>query len=109
MADMDIFALPSEDGEGLPIALLEAGLLTRAVVCSDVGGMPEVVHDWVTGRLFPRGDEDALCKALEDLLFEPDRRAACGRALNAEVLAHHDIRAVHARYQEAYAQALAAA
>ena len=109
MADMDVFALPSEDGEGLPIALLEAGLLEKAVVCSDVGGMPEVVRDWVTGRIFPRGDEHALVSALEDLILSPERRAACGRALRAQVLDRHDIRAVHARYLEAYAHALAAA
>ena len=109
MADMDVFALPSEDGEGLPIALLEAGMLGRAVVCSDVGGMPEVVHDWITGRLFPRGGEDALVRALEDTLVDPGRREAYGNALRREVIANHDIRTVHARYLEAYDQALAAA
>lgn len=108
MSDMDVFAMPSNDGEGLPMALLEAGLLSRAVVVSDVGGMPEVVADWVSGRVFPRGDEDALVRALEDLLADRDRREGFGRALRAEVVAHHDIRAVHARYMEAYAHALAA-
>ena len=107
MADMDVFALPSNDGEGLPMALLEAGLLSRAVVVSDVGGMPEVVADWISGRVFPRGDEDALVRALEDVLADAGRRESFGRALREEVVAHHDIRAVHARYLEAYALALA--
>lgn len=107
MADMDVFAMPSNDGEGLPMALLEAGLLSRAVIVSDVGGMPEVVTDWVSGRVFPRGDEEALVRALEDTLIDADRRANYGGALRNEVVAHHDIRAVHARYLEAYAQALA--
>lgn len=107
MADMDVFAMPSNDGEGLPIALLEAGLLSRAAVVSDVGGMPEVVTDWVSGRVFPRGDEDALARALEDALIDPARRAAFGSALRREIVSHHDIRAVHERYLEAYAYALA--
>jgi glycosyltransferase involved in cell wall biosynthesis len=107
VADMDVFALPSNDGEGLPMALLEAGLLERAVVCSDSGGIPEVVHDWITGRLIHMGDEQALIKALEDLLLNPEKRLACGRALRREVLADHDIRATHGRYLEAYAQVLA--
>jgi glycosyltransferase involved in cell wall biosynthesis len=107
MADMDVFALPSNDGEGLPMALLEAGLLERAVVCTDSGGMPELVHDWITGRLIRMGDLDALCKALEDLLLSPENRLACGKALRREVLAGHDIRATHGRYLEAYAQVLA--
>jgi len=108
MADMDVFAMPSNDGEGLPIALLEAGMLSRAVVVSDVGGMPEVVADRVSGLVFPRGDEGALVRALEDLLADPGRRESFGGNLRAEILAHHDIRAVHARYMEAYAHALAA-
>jgi glycosyltransferase involved in cell wall biosynthesis len=107
MADMDVFAMPSNDGEGLPMALLEAGLLSRAVIVSDVGGMPEVVTDWVSGRVFPRGDEAALALALEDALIDPGRRASFGTALRREVVAHHDIGAVHARYLEAYAYALA--
>jgi glycosyltransferase involved in cell wall biosynthesis len=107
MADMDVFAMPSNDGEGLPMALLEAGLLSRAVVVSDVGGMPEVVTDWVSGRVFPRGDEDALVQALEDALIDAGRRASFGAALRREVVAHHEIGAVHARYLEAYADALA--
>jgi glycosyltransferase involved in cell wall biosynthesis len=107
ISDMDVFTMPSEDGEGLPMALLEAGLLERPVVCTDSGGMPEVVHDWVTGRLVHMGDEAGLALALEDLLLNPEHRPAMGRALRKEVLASHDIRATHDSYLEAYAQVLA--
>lgn len=107
MADMDIFALPSRDGEGLPIALLEAGLLGRAVVCSDSGGIPEVVRDRVNGRVFPKEDLEALVRALEDLLRSPGDRAAYGLALRREILRDHDIGVTHGRYLEAYAQAMA--
>ena len=107
VADMDVFAMPSNDGEGLPMALLEAGLMERAVVCSDSGGMPELVHDWITGRLIRMGDLESLVLALEDLLMSPEKRKAYGKALKREVLADHDIRAAHGRYLEAYAQVLA--
>lgn len=106
MADMDIFALPSEDGEGLPIALLEAGLLERALVCSTSGGMPEVVKDGVNGRVFPMGDLDALASALADLAARPEDRKRFGSALRRDILAHHDIRATHNAYAEAYARIL---
>lgn len=107
MADMDVFALPSRDGEGLPIALLEAGLLGRAVACSDSGGIPEVVRDRVNGRIFPKEDLEALSLALEDLLRSPGDRAAYGMALRREILRDHDIGVTHGRYLEAYAQAMA--
>lgn len=102
VADMDVFVLPSNDGEGLPMALLEAGLLERAVICTDSGGIPEVVRDWVTGRLIRMGDLSALTKALEDLLLSPENRIAFGKALRREVLAGHDIRTTHGRYLRAY-------
>lgn len=107
MADMDIFALPSNDGEGLPMALLEAGLLERAVVCSDSGGMPEVVRDGETGRLIRMGDLQGLIRALRDLLSDPGKRLSYGLALRREVISGYDIRAAHGRYLEAYDQVLA--
>lgn len=107
MADMDVFCLPSRDGEGLPIALLEAGLLERAVACCASGGIPEVVKDGETGRLVPMEDLDALCGALEDLVRNPDRRESMGRALRRAILRDHDIGVTHARYLEAYAELLA--
>ena len=106
VADMDVFVMPSNDGEGLPMALLEAGLLERAVVCTDSGGIPEVVHDWLTGRLIRMGDLDALIEALEDLLLSPENRTAFGKALRREVLADHDIRTTHGLYLEAYEDVL---
>jgi len=109
MADMDVFSLPSNDGEGLPMALLEAGLLERAVVCSDSGGMPEVVRDGETGRLIRMGDLQGLIGALKDLLSDPGKRLDYGRALRREVISGYDIRAAHGRYLEAYDQVLAGA
>lgn len=107
MADMDVFCLPSRDGEGLPIALLEAGLLERPAACTRSGGIPEVLRDKVNGRLVPMGDLDGLVSALADLLRDPADRAAFGRALREDILRDHDIAVTHRRYLEAYAQALA--
>lgn len=51
--------------EGLPVSMMEAGSLGIPVVATDVGGVSEIVHDKVNGRLIPAefsGDEaiDAL-------------------------------------------------
>lgn len=107
IADMDVFCLPSRDGEGLPIALLEAGLLERAVVCTDSGGIPEVVKDGGNGRLVPMENLPALAEALAGLAADPAGRARLGAALRRDVLRDHDIGVTHGRYLEAYAQVLA--
>jgi glycosyltransferase involved in cell wall biosynthesis len=45
----------------------------RPVVGTDVGGIPEVVVDAVTGRLVKPGDAQGLADALADILGDPER------------------------------------
>lgn len=56
--------VPSEWYENLPYAVLEAFALGRPVVGARVGGIPELVQDGETGRLFSSGDAGALALAL---------------------------------------------
>ena len=72
-------AHPGEQ-EGLSNAILEAMAAGIPVVASGVGGNPEAVEDGETGRLVPPGDPAALASAILDLLRDPDRAVAMGRA-----------------------------
>jgi glycosyltransferase involved in cell wall biosynthesis len=58
----DVFALAS-DWEGHPIAVMEAMAAGLPVVATAVGGLPEIVSAQA-GRLVPRGDMNALERAL---------------------------------------------
>ena len=66
--------------EGLPTVALEAALMARPVVGTQVGGFPEVVLHQKTGWLVPPGDENALTEALLLLLNEPRSAAEMGDA-----------------------------
>ncbi len=80
-----VFACPSVY-EPLGIVNLEAMACGTSVVASDVGGIPEVVEDGVTGLLVHYDDADpaafeaALAERLNELVDEPDRAAAMGDA-----------------------------
>jgi glycosyltransferase involved in cell wall biosynthesis len=73
MRDSDILILPSHT-EGLPLVLLEGMSQGLPVVASNVGGVPEIVRDEVTGLLFPVGDVDALAGAISRLVSDDPLR-----------------------------------
>jgi len=80
-----VFVCPSVY-EPLGIVNLEAMACATAVVASDVGGIPEVVADGETGLLvhYDEGDPEAfergLADAVNELVGDPPRAAAMGRA-----------------------------
>ncbi len=69
---------------------VQAMLMARPVVASRVGGLPEVVLDGQTGRLFSLDDADALAGATADLLSDPQRARTLGQAGRRHVLENFD-------------------
>ncbi|MGA7541417.1 MAG: glycosyltransferase family 4 protein [Steroidobacteraceae bacterium] len=76
----DLLVLPSvwQESYGLPVA--EAMACGVPVLASASGGVPELIEDGVTGRLVPRLETEALARALQEMLAEPARLRAMGRA-----------------------------
>ncbi len=69
----DVFVLPSKK-EGFPYGLLEAGAAGLSVVASNVGGIPELIHDRETGLLMNPHNVHSLVDALELLIKETKLR-----------------------------------
>ena len=68
----DLFLLPSEQ-ESFGLAALEAMVHRVPVVCSDVGGLPEVIENGVSGFLCPFGDVNAMAEKAIHILEDPER------------------------------------
>jgi glycosyltransferase involved in cell wall biosynthesis len=75
----------------------------RPVVGSAVGGLLDTVVPGVTGELVPPRRPDVLAKVLRDLLADPQRRAAYGRAGRARAVTTYQWRQVVAETEDAYA------
>lgn len=73
-----LHVIPALD-EGLGLTAVESLLSETPVVGFASGGLPDVVHDGVTGRLASAGDERALAVALDELLLDQPLRERLGR------------------------------
>jgi glycosyltransferase involved in cell wall biosynthesis len=105
LAACDAFVLPSRQ-EGLGVAALEAMAAGRAVVASRVGGLGETVLDEGTGLLVPPGEPEALARALDRLLEEPELRERLGAAGPARVEDGHLPEQMVAAYEKLYREIL---
>jgi glycosyltransferase involved in cell wall biosynthesis len=106
-AALDIAVLPSyREAQGLSI--LEAMALSRPVVASAVGGIPEMIEDGRSGLLVPPHDRDALARAVSRLLLDHPYADMLGRA--GRELVHERfcvelmVRAVESIYDESVAE-----
>ena len=97
IAAMDVFTLPSLS-EGLPMAVLEAMSLSRPVVVSNVGGLPEVIRHRESGMLVPPADANALASACLELTRDRGLAARVGaqarRVVESEFSHEHNGRAL---------------
>ena len=80
-----VAVLPTSYGEGVPLALLEAGACGRPIIASDMPGCREIVRDGETGLLVRPHDVDAFAEAIAALAADPVRRRAMGEAGRALV------------------------
>ena len=78
--------------EGLPVVLMEAMALRRAVISTFVAGIPELVRPGENGWLVPAGDVEALCAALEEAAACPvETLERMGNAAFQRAAARHSI------------------
>lgn len=103
--EFDMFVLPSHT-EGLPRVVLEAQATATPVVATRVGGVPEVVRDGETGRLFEPGEPEALAEVLDSLLAEEAERRRLGENGRAAIETEFSWEALYDRYEQYLAQIL---
>lgn len=75
----DIATMPSWE-EPFGLVALEAMAMSKPVVASNAGGVPEFLTNGVTGILVAPRDPMALAEAILQLLNQPEQAKAMGRA-----------------------------
>ncbi|MEN9322363.1 MAG: hypothetical protein RL699_143 [Bacteroidota bacterium] len=87
LQQVDIGILTS-NSEGLPLAVLEYGLVGLPVVVTQVGEIPAVVGHLVEGYVVPTESVELFYKSLVELIENPNLRLKFGQALQAKI--HQD-------------------
>jgi len=95
-ADASVFVLPTQF-EAYGHVVVEAMGSGLPCVTTNVGALPELVDDGVTGLLVPPREPAALAEALINLLSDPARAEQMGRAGQQKVVEHLTWRAVAER------------
>jgi glycosyltransferase involved in cell wall biosynthesis len=103
----DVFVLPTL-ADCFSIASIEAMAAGLPVICTAMGGIPDIVEHGRTGYLLPPGDGVALGEALRRLIDDPQLRRSFSHAGRCRAVEHFDARRSAARIL-ALAQALAGA
>lgn len=102
-----IFVLPSYF-EGQPMAVLEAMAAGAAVICSRVGGVPDVITDGQDGLLIEAGDVQGLADALRRALEDGKLRDELARAAMVKLQREFSLEKSLASLRELYRNVLSA-
>ena len=105
LALSDVYA-SSSHREGLPLAVLEAMMVGLPVVATSVGDIPNVVTK-ETGVVVPPHRPELLAAALEDLLENPEKRRAMGKAAHRRAMDEYSLDAWMRRHLDLYRDVLA--
>jgi predicted lipopolysaccharide heptosyltransferase III len=102
LAGLDVLVLPSYAHEGIPQIILQAQAMSRAVISTTIGGIPEVIEDGVNGLLIAPRDASLLAERICSLLLNPAHRQRLGEAARTGVEKHHSLDAMGARLLKLY-------
>lgn len=90
LAAFDLFVMPSTQ-EALGTSIIEAMAMRVPVVASNVGGIPELVQDRVTGLLTPPGDVEGVMKGIRRIIEDRTSTAAMVDRAYRSVAANYSV------------------
>ncbi len=104
LSSADMVVLTS-DNEGTPLSLIQAGMAGLPVVTTNVGSVPEVVLDGVTG-IVTALDVQEIADALEKLAKDKSLRTKLGAAAQEFTLSNFGVKRLVHDHEELYKKLL---
>ena len=101
---LDLFVIPSVEGDTIPQVLMQALAMGLPVVSTTVGSIPDVVQDGKTGFVVPPRNADALADRILALLENRTQRTEMGRRGRALVEQEYSLSRMLDRLEDVYAK-----
>jgi L-malate glycosyltransferase len=98
-ADIGLF---TSETESFCLSILEAMYFACPSVASQVGGIPEVVQDKISGLLMPFGDCEKLGRAVQSLIQNATLRRELGLAAKRRAHDEFSVSVIVPRYEALY-------
>ncbi len=106
LAGSDLFAYPTNCGEGLPRALLEAGSMELPLVATDLPGCRDVIEGGVNGILIPPNNSAYLVQAIRCIAASKSMQQNFGRVSRAKAVNIFDIKHIVKKTEKVYTDLL---
>jgi sugar transferase (PEP-CTERM/EpsH1 system associated) len=97
----DAFLLTSLS-EGVPVTILEAMAAGVPVIATNVGGVPEIIEDSVTGLLVPAADAQGIADALLRMACDPILASSIAAAASQRVRTRFSEKSMISTYDQIY-------
>lgn len=101
-----IVILPNIWFEGFPMTIAEAMMNKKPVICSMLGGLPEIVENGVTGLLFQAGNTEDLGDKIKYLWTRPNLCWKMGKAGKEKAMREYSPDKYYERIMLAYKKAI---
>ncbi|SDJ57014.1 Glycosyltransferase involved in cell wall bisynthesis [Pedobacter sp. ok626] len=98
---LDIFCLPSL-WEGLPIALLEAMAMRKAIVATEIDGIKDLIKAGENGLLIPISCPDKIAEAIILLIEDPELRRRLGEQAGLTIRDKFNVERMTRSVEEVY-------
>lgn len=105
LSALDAYVLPSL-WEGLPLGLLEALAMGKFIICTWVGGNPEIVTHEENGYLVPPRDPQALSRAIVRAAADPTFLAQAKQVNRTKFEANFSEECMMQQYEQLYLNVL---
>ena len=105
LAKLDIFVALSRE-ESFGVAVIEAGAAGKPAVVSNIGGLPEVIEDGITGFVVPPEDPQAASLIIEQLVSNTDLRNKIGYAAHEYIKNNFDWRICLNKMKDTYSKVI---